>query len=156
MTEPTASPALARVLPTGTVTFMFTDIEGSTRLLQSLGDRYPGLLATHHALMRRAIQSNEGIEVNTEGDAFFAVFTTPQSAVVAAAEAQRSLDLARNQLAYAELYFTDTLWPDFSSRALDEAFESYRSRERRFGAALAAVSCYRIHSTACSRRDRWA
>jgi predicted ATPase/class 3 adenylate cyclase len=91
MTESTASPSLARVLPTGTVTFMFTDIEGSTRLLQSLGDRYPGLLATHHAVMRLAIESNQGIEVNTDGDAFFAVFTTPQSAVAAAADAQRSL-----------------------------------------------------------------
>ena len=95
MTESTASPALPRVLPTGTVTFMFTDIEGSTRLLQSLGDRYPGLLATHHALMRQAIESNDGIEVNTEGDAFFAVFTTPQSAVAAAAEAQRTLAAAQ-------------------------------------------------------------
>ena len=95
MSESTASPSLARVLPTGTVTFMFTDIEGSTRLLQSLGDRYPGLLATHHALMRQAIESNDGIEVNTEGDAFFAVFTTPQSAVAAAAEAQRTLAAAQ-------------------------------------------------------------
>src|SRR5438105_7337218 len=95
MTESTASPSPARVLPTGTVTFMFTDIEGSTRLLQSLGDRYPGLLATHHALVRQAIESNDGIEVNTEGDAFFAVFTSPRAAVATAAEAQRSLAAAQ-------------------------------------------------------------
>jgi predicted ATPase/class 3 adenylate cyclase len=91
MTESTASLSLAGVLPTGTVTFMFTDIEGSTRLLQSLGDRYPALLATHHSLMRQAIESNDGIEVNTEGDAFFAVFTSPRAAVATAAEVQRSL-----------------------------------------------------------------
>lgn len=95
MTEPTATPSTARVLPTGTVTFMFTDIEGSTRLLQSLGDRYLGLLATHHALIREALDSNDGIEANTEGDAFFAVFTSPRSAVAAAAAAQRSLAAAQ-------------------------------------------------------------
>src|SRR5437879_12640655 len=94
MTESTAT-SPARVLPTGTVTFMFTDIEGSTRLLQSLGDRYPGLLATHHALMRQAIESNHGIEVNTEGDAFFAVFTSPRAAVARAAGVQRSLAAAQ-------------------------------------------------------------
>jgi predicted ATPase/class 3 adenylate cyclase len=82
---------IIRDLPTGTVTFMFTDIEGSTRLLQSLGDRYPSLLARHHALVRAALEANDGVEANTEGDAFFAVFTSPRSAVAAAAAVQRSL-----------------------------------------------------------------
>jgi predicted ATPase/class 3 adenylate cyclase len=91
LTESTATASVARVLPTGTVTFMFTDIQGSTRLLQSLGDRYPGLLAKHHALIRQALEANDGIEANTEGDAFFAVFTSPKSAVAAAVQAQRSL-----------------------------------------------------------------
>jgi class 3 adenylate cyclase len=78
-------------LPTGTVTFMFTDIEGSTRLLQSLGDRYRSVLAEHAGLLRQALATHHGIEVSTEGDAFFAVFRSPVDAVSAAVGAQRAL-----------------------------------------------------------------
>ena len=80
-----------RTLPVGTVTFLFTDIEGSTRLLSALGDRYPALLATHNGLLRDSIARHGGIEVSTEGDAFFAVFGSALDAVTAAAEAQRGL-----------------------------------------------------------------
>ena len=78
-------------LPTGTVTFLFTDVEGSTRLLQELGDRYAALLDQHNALLRAAFAAHDGIEVATEGDAFFVVFRSAASAVRAAAEAQRAL-----------------------------------------------------------------
>jgi len=54
-------------LPAGTVTFLFTDIEGSTRLLQQLGDRYAEVLATHHRLLCTAIQGAHGHEVDTQG-----------------------------------------------------------------------------------------
>jgi predicted ATPase/class 3 adenylate cyclase len=80
-----------RALPTGTVTFLFTDIEGSTRLLQSLGDGYPAVLEEHARRLRSAIRDNDGTEVSTEGDAFFAVFPSPTGAVAAAVAAQRSL-----------------------------------------------------------------
>jgi predicted ATPase/class 3 adenylate cyclase len=80
-----------RSLPVGTVTFLFTDIEGSTRLLSALGDRYPALLATHNGLLRDSIARHGGIELSTEGDAFFAVFGSALDAVTAAAEAQRGL-----------------------------------------------------------------
>ena len=80
-----------RSLPVGTVTFLFTDIEGSTRLLSALGDRYPALLATHNALLRDSIARHGGIELGTEGDAFFAVFGSALDAVAAAADAQRGL-----------------------------------------------------------------
>ncbi|HEX7173050.1 MAG TPA: adenylate/guanylate cyclase domain-containing protein [Candidatus Limnocylindria bacterium] len=80
-----------RSLPVGTVTFLFTDIEGSTRLLSALGDRYPALLATHNRLLRDSIARHGGIELSTEGDAFFAVFGSALEAVTAAAEAQRGL-----------------------------------------------------------------
>ncbi|MDQ3871245.1 MAG: adenylate/guanylate cyclase domain-containing protein, partial [Chloroflexota bacterium] len=84
--------AVARsALPTGTVTFLFTDIEGSTRLLSALGDRYRSLLAAHHEILRAAISGNAGTEVSTEGDAFFAVFPSANDAVRAAVEAQRAL-----------------------------------------------------------------
>jgi predicted ATPase/class 3 adenylate cyclase len=78
-------------LPTGTVTFLFTDIEGSTRLLEALGDAYPPVLERHHELLRAAISAGEGTEISTEGDAFFAVFPSAQRAVGAVADAQRAL-----------------------------------------------------------------
>ncbi len=78
-------------LPTGTVTFLFTDIEGSTRLVQSLGERYPALLETHARLVRVALRDHQGIEVSTEGDAFFAVFGSAADALLAAIDCQRAL-----------------------------------------------------------------
>ncbi|HEU5299707.1 MAG TPA: adenylate/guanylate cyclase domain-containing protein [bacterium] len=76
-------------LPTGTVTFLFTDIEGSTRLLEHLGTRYPGVLADHHALLRRSFQSHSGHEVGSEGDAFFYSFSRAKEALDAAVDGQR-------------------------------------------------------------------
>jgi predicted ATPase/class 3 adenylate cyclase len=78
-------------LPTGTVTFLFTDIEGSTKLLQALGDRYGATLERHHALLRESFERHQGVVVMTEGDAFFVVFGDPLAAVRAAATAQQSL-----------------------------------------------------------------
>jgi predicted ATPase/class 3 adenylate cyclase len=78
-------------LPTGTVTFMFTDIEGSTRLLQRDGEGYPDLLAEHHRIVRDAIAAGGGTEVGTEGDSFFAVFPTAPGALQAAIQTQRGL-----------------------------------------------------------------
>jgi predicted ATPase/class 3 adenylate cyclase len=78
-------------LPTGTVTFLFTDIEGSTGLLQTLGDRYPAVLDEHAAIVRRAVADGGGVEVSTHGDAFFAVFRSPAGAVRAAVAAQQGL-----------------------------------------------------------------
>ena len=78
-------------LPTGTVTFLFTDIEGSTRLLQQLGDRYAEVLATHHRLLRTAIQDAHGHEMDTQGDALFAAFPRARDALLAAVAAQRAV-----------------------------------------------------------------
>jgi predicted ATPase/class 3 adenylate cyclase len=78
-------------LPTGTVTFLFTDIEGSTRLLDSLGDRYPGVLEAHQRILREAFAARGGIDVSTEGDSFFVVFRSATQAVAAAVEAQRAI-----------------------------------------------------------------
>jgi len=80
-----------RSLPTGTVTFLFTDIEGSTRLVQDLGDRWGDVLADHCRIMRDAIASAEGVEVSTEGDSFFAVFPETGNAIAATAAAQQAL-----------------------------------------------------------------
>src|SRR5919198_5769234 len=77
--------------PTGTVTFLFTDIEGSTRLLQQLRDRYGELLSTHARLLREAIEQFNGHEIDTQGDAFFAAFARARDAVAAAVAAQRAL-----------------------------------------------------------------
>jgi predicted ATPase/class 3 adenylate cyclase len=78
-------------LPTGTVTFLFTDIEGSTRLLQQLGDRYPDVLTTHHRLLRTAIQEAQGQVVDTQGDAVFAAFPRARDALLGAVAAQRAV-----------------------------------------------------------------
>jgi class 3 adenylate cyclase len=88
--EAAARPA-APELPTGTVSFLFTDIEGSTRLLQDLGDRYGAVRDEHAAILRRAIRDGDGVEVSTEGDSFFAAFASPAAAVGAAVAAQRGL-----------------------------------------------------------------
>jgi predicted ATPase/class 3 adenylate cyclase len=79
-------------LPTGTVTFLFTDIEGSTRLLAELGDAYADVLAEHRRVLRDAWRRHDGIEVDTQGDAFFVAFARASDAVVAAAEAQLELE----------------------------------------------------------------
>ncbi|HKW08426.1 MAG TPA: tetratricopeptide repeat protein [Candidatus Dormibacteraeota bacterium] len=76
-------------LPTGTVTFLFTDIEGSTRLMQELGDKYVQAQVTHHAILREAFRSGDGRELRTEGDSFFCVFESAVDACKSAAQAQR-------------------------------------------------------------------
>jgi predicted ATPase/class 3 adenylate cyclase len=78
-------------LPTGTVTFLFTDIESSTRLLASLGESYGDALAEHRRLLREAFSSSGGVEVDTQGDAFFYAFARAQDAVSAAVAGQRAL-----------------------------------------------------------------
>jgi len=78
-------------LPDGTVTFLFTDVEGSTRLLARLGDGYAPLLATHERVLRTAFGAHGGREVGTQGDAFFVAFARASDAVASAREAQASL-----------------------------------------------------------------
>jgi predicted ATPase/class 3 adenylate cyclase len=78
-------------LPTGTVTFLFTDIEGSTQLLQRLGEEYAEALGQSQALLRAAFAAHGGVEVDTQGDAFFVAFAAAPQAVAAAAEATRAL-----------------------------------------------------------------
>jgi class 3 adenylate cyclase len=86
-------------LPTGTVTFLFTDIEGSTRLAQrTSADEFQALIETHNTLVDRAIVADRGIVIRTEGDSFFAVFASAPAALSAAVAAQRAL--------------TDHVWPN--------------------------------------------
>ena len=78
-------------LPTGTVTFVFTDIEGSTKLLHELGEEYADVLAEHRRILRNAFAQHGGVEVDTQGDAFFVAFERASDAVGSAADAQREL-----------------------------------------------------------------
>jgi predicted ATPase len=78
-------------LPSGTVTFLFTDIEGSTRLVEALGSEYVELLAEHHRLIRGAVERLGGVEFGTQGDAIFFAFSDPDDALVAAEDAQQAL-----------------------------------------------------------------
>jgi predicted ATPase/class 3 adenylate cyclase len=78
-------------LPSGTVTFLFTDIEGSTRLLQELGDPYADVLAEHRRVLREAFARHGGVEVDTQGDAFFVAFARASNAVAGAQAGQEAL-----------------------------------------------------------------
>ena len=79
------------VLPGGTVTFLFTDIEGSTRLLQELGDAYGDVVRDHRRILREQLGDKGGTEVDTQGDAFFYSFPRARDAVAGAVAAQRAL-----------------------------------------------------------------
>jgi predicted ATPase/class 3 adenylate cyclase len=84
--------AMRRDLPTGTVTFLFTDVEGSTKLLHELGaERYAAALAEHRRLIREACARHDGVEVDTQGDAFFVAFPTAPGALAAARETTGAL-----------------------------------------------------------------
>lgn len=81
-------------LPSGTVTFCFTDIEGSSMLLRTMGTEYRRMLQLHHSCLRGIWERFEGVEVNTEGDSFFVAFASPDRAIEAVAAAQRALEAA--------------------------------------------------------------
>lgn len=89
---------MGKALPTGTVTFLFTDIEGSTQLVQRLGPDYRGVLERHAEIISGSIDDHDGVAVNTEGDSFFAAFEAADAAVLAASSAQQAL--------------SDEPWPD--------------------------------------------
>ena len=88
----THHPGVDRDLPSGTVSFLFTDVEGSTRLLHELGPAdYAAALANHRRVLRNAFSAHGGVEVDTQGDAFFVAFPTAPGALAAADEARRGL-----------------------------------------------------------------
>jgi YVTN family beta-propeller protein len=78
-------------LPSGAVTFLFTDIEGSTRLLKQLRERYGEVLNEHQRLLRAAFEAHRGHEVDTQGDSFFVAFASARDALLAAVEGQLAL-----------------------------------------------------------------
>jgi predicted ATPase/class 3 adenylate cyclase len=80
-----------RQLPAGTITFLFTDIEGSTQVLHELGDSYGEVLVEHRRLLREAFSRHGGVEVDTQGDALFVAFTRASDAANAALDGQRAL-----------------------------------------------------------------
>ncbi|CAN5190293.1 hypothetical protein BH18ACT12_BH18ACT12_03690 [soil metagenome] len=81
-----------RELPSGTVTFLFTDVEGSTRLLHEFGDEYAQVLAEHRRVLRDAFERHGGVEVDTQGDAFFVAFSKASAALAAAEEGRGALE----------------------------------------------------------------
>jgi predicted ATPase/class 3 adenylate cyclase len=92
-------PPVRRELPSGTVTFLFTDVEGSTKLLHSLGaEGYAEALAEHRRLIREACARHDGVEVDTQGDAFFFAFATAPNAIAAAGEVTESLAAGQVQV----------------------------------------------------------
>ena len=84
---------LGQLVSAGTLTFLFSDIEGSTALLRRMGEGvYARLLADHHALIRSVLAANDGRELNTLGDGFFAAFASPRACVAAAVQMQQALE----------------------------------------------------------------
>src|SRR5512132_734601 len=81
----------AMAIPTGTVTFLFTDIEGSTKLAQQYPDAMPALLARHHEILNQSIQAHDGYVFQVVGDSFAAAFHSASEALQAALDAQRLL-----------------------------------------------------------------
>jgi predicted ATPase len=79
-------------LPSGTVTFLFTDVEGSTRLLHELGDAYADVLAEHRRVLRECFDRHGGVEVDTQGDAFFVAFAKASDALAAAVDGRAALE----------------------------------------------------------------
>jgi predicted ATPase/class 3 adenylate cyclase len=84
-------PGMPRELPTGVVTLLFTDVEGSTKLLREIGDGYADALHEHRRVLRAAFEAHQGVEVDTQGDAFFVAFARASDAVGAVVDAQRGL-----------------------------------------------------------------
>ena len=85
-------------LPSGTVTFVFSDVEGSTRLLKRLGERYGEVIAEHRRIVRETFGAHDGVEIDRQGDSFFYAFARARDAVSAAVDAQRA--------------HADHAWPD--------------------------------------------
>src|SRR5262245_40580019 len=77
--------------PSGAVTFLFSDIEGSTQLLQRLRERYAEALAAHQSVLRQAFERHGGYEIDTQGDAFCVAFANARDAILAAVDSQRAL-----------------------------------------------------------------
>jgi class 3 adenylate cyclase len=87
---------MRRDLPSGTVTFLFTDVEGSTKLLHELGPAsYAAALAEHRRIVRQAVDAPGGDEVDTQGDAFFVAFPTERGALGAAGAINEGLQAGR-------------------------------------------------------------
>jgi class 3 adenylate cyclase len=90
-TSPPDEQRPSAAVPHGTVTFVFTDIEGSTELLKRLGDGYAEVVAEHRRILRQEFSNRNGVEMDTQGDAFFFSFGRARDAVAAAVAAQRQL-----------------------------------------------------------------
>ena len=88
--------ASAAGLPSGIVTFVFTDVESSTRMMRRVGDRYADLSDRHMAVMREAWLQHHGSEIGTAGDSAFVAFDDPNEAVSACADAQRRLEASEH------------------------------------------------------------
>jgi class 3 adenylate cyclase len=82
--------ACMTALPSGTVTFVFSDVEGSTALLKRLGDRYTEVISEHRRIVRETFGAHDGVEIDTQGDSFFYAFARARDAVAAAVDAQRA------------------------------------------------------------------
>ena len=124
-------------LPTGTVTFLFTDVEGSTKLLHELGaEAYDEALIEHRRVLREAFGRHDGVEVDTQGDAFFYAFPTATGALQAASEGQSALAAGRSPCVWACTPARRTSARRATSATTSTSVHGSPLRPRRTGRAL--------------------
>ena len=139
------------VLPAGTVTFLFSDIERSTETGAALGDqRWAEHLVTHRTLLRRAFADHNGVEVGTEGDSFFVAFTRAADAAASAIDAQRAME-AHPWPAESRCGCASACTPArrSSAKATTSVTTSTRQNESRTPVTADRSCCRRRHGT-CS------
>ena len=121
-------------LPSGTVTFLFTDVEGSTRLLHELGaEGYAQALAEHRRVIRDACASEGGVEVDTQGDAFFFAFPTAPGALAAASAFTesfasgdaRDIGIVQHMLGHSDIRTTEESYGHYDLSDLERAMERF-------------------------------
>ena len=142
-------PRVQRDLPSGTVTFLFTDVEGSTRLLHELGaEGYAAALAEHRRILRAAFGRQGGVEVDTQGDAFFVAFPTAEGALAAAVAVRDELTSGPIRVRMG----IHTGWPLLT----DEGYVGADvHRAARIGAAGHGGQVLLIRRDGHARRHRW-
>jgi len=136
-----------------TFTFLFTDIEGSTALLRRLGeDLYAQLLADHHALIRSGLAAHDGKEVDTQGDAFFAVFSSSRACMAAVTQMQRALASVDPPLPFSGCYsLTDHLAESLATQKVEVALLSAMAG---LALPLSAVGIFALVANMVAQRTR--
>ena len=142
-------------LPTGTVTLLFSDIEGSTRLLSELGGRYGDVLEAHRDVLRGVWRTHRGVEVSTEGDSFFVAFGDRQDAIDAAVAGQRAVRASRQPIRVRMGVHSGRVDQVRKLLTLLEPAHRTRASMRSAGARTCPASAGRAAAASTGRPSQW-